>query len=261
MTASVVTLVMPAKSEYLILARLALAGIAREVPMSEAVLADLKLAVTEACGNAVRHAYGDGHGVVRVRFVVDAGLDRDRGRGRGHRAGRRPAQPVAASGRRRCSRAAWASRSSARSSTSSRSTARADAPGTVVRMRKSLASDWAWRSPSGLELPSAASRVARIVEHLVEPGDLEDPPRRRLGQDDRAARRPPRGPAGVRRSSFRARSSRGTRRPSGRGRDAVAPRRAPPRARWRTVLAAEARRARPALRAVSPPRSGLPPRS
>jgi serine/threonine-protein kinase RsbW len=67
----VVTLVMPAKSDYLIVARLTLAGIARAVPMSETVLADLKLAVTEACGNAVRHAYDDGDGVVRVRFAVD----------------------------------------------------------------------------------------------------------------------------------------------------------------------------------------------
>jgi len=68
---NVVTLVMPARSDYLILARLALAGIAREQPIEESVLADLKLAVTEACGNAVRHAYGDDPGVVRVRFVVE----------------------------------------------------------------------------------------------------------------------------------------------------------------------------------------------
>lgn len=71
MSADVVTLVMPAKSEYLILARLALAGIARGHPIEETVLADLKLAVTEACGNAVRHAYGDDPGVVRIRFVVE----------------------------------------------------------------------------------------------------------------------------------------------------------------------------------------------
>lgn len=71
MSANVVLLTMPAKSEYLILARLALAGIARGVPMSETLLADLKLAVTEACGNAVRHAYASGDGAVRVRFEVE----------------------------------------------------------------------------------------------------------------------------------------------------------------------------------------------
>jgi serine/threonine-protein kinase RsbW len=65
-----VRLVIPAKAEYLILVRLALAGIAREVPMSESTLADLKLAVTEVCGNAVRHAYGDEPGAVRIRFDV-----------------------------------------------------------------------------------------------------------------------------------------------------------------------------------------------
>ena len=73
MSASVIRLVMPAKSEYLILARLALAGIARETPIEESVLADLKLAVTEACGNAVRHAYAGAPGVVEVRFAVEPG--------------------------------------------------------------------------------------------------------------------------------------------------------------------------------------------
>ena len=70
MSAGTVRLTIPAKAEYLILVRLALAGIAREVPMSESALADLKLAVTEVCGNAVRHAYGDGPGAVRIRFDV-----------------------------------------------------------------------------------------------------------------------------------------------------------------------------------------------
>ena len=68
MSSGVVTLTMPARTEYLILARLALAGIAREVAMSESVLADLKLAVTEACGNVARHAYPSAPGVVRIRF-------------------------------------------------------------------------------------------------------------------------------------------------------------------------------------------------
>ena len=73
MTSGVVTLTMPAKTEYLILARLTIAGIAREVPMSESALADLKLAVTEACGNVARHAYPTAPGVVRVRFEATEG--------------------------------------------------------------------------------------------------------------------------------------------------------------------------------------------
>lgn len=69
----VVTLSMPARSEYLVLARLALAGIARGVRIEEGVLADLKLAVTEACGNAVTHAYPEAPGTVDLRFVVEDG--------------------------------------------------------------------------------------------------------------------------------------------------------------------------------------------
>ncbi len=67
---TVVRLSFPAKADYLLLARLALAGIARDVPMEEELLADLKLAVTEACGNAVRHAYPDGVGDVSVCYRV-----------------------------------------------------------------------------------------------------------------------------------------------------------------------------------------------
>lgn len=66
----VVKLSFPAKADYLLLARLALAGLARSVPVDEETLADLKLAVTEACGNVVRHAYGAGEGTVTVAFVV-----------------------------------------------------------------------------------------------------------------------------------------------------------------------------------------------
>ena len=72
MSTPTVRLAMPAKAEYLILVRLALAGIAREVPMSESTLADLKLAVTEVCGNVVRHAYEDEPGQVRITFNVTA---------------------------------------------------------------------------------------------------------------------------------------------------------------------------------------------
>ena len=54
-----VVLRMPAKAEYLVLARLALSGLAHTVELDPEVLADLKLAVTEACANAARHAYED----------------------------------------------------------------------------------------------------------------------------------------------------------------------------------------------------------
>lgn len=68
---SVVRLSFPAKPDYLLLARLALSGIARQLPVGDEQLADLKLALTEACGNAVRHAYPDSVGDVKVVFDVD----------------------------------------------------------------------------------------------------------------------------------------------------------------------------------------------
>src|SRR5687768_4414504 len=57
-----VRLTIPAKPEYITLSRLALAGLSRVRAFSEETLADLKLALTEACSNSVRHAYGDGDG-------------------------------------------------------------------------------------------------------------------------------------------------------------------------------------------------------
>jgi serine/threonine-protein kinase RsbW len=69
-TDPVVRLTFPAKADYLLLARLALSGLARSLPLDQEELADLKLAVTEACGNAVRHAYDDAEGCVGVAFVV-----------------------------------------------------------------------------------------------------------------------------------------------------------------------------------------------
>jgi serine/threonine-protein kinase RsbW len=64
----------PARAEYLILGRLALAGLARVLPIDDETLADLKLAVTEACGNVVRHAYPDASGEVRLELVFNDGL-------------------------------------------------------------------------------------------------------------------------------------------------------------------------------------------
>ena len=72
MSDRVVRLTFPARAEYLLLARLTLSGVARELPIEEELLADLKLAVTEACGNAVRHAYPhDETGDVSLVVTID----------------------------------------------------------------------------------------------------------------------------------------------------------------------------------------------
>jgi serine/threonine-protein kinase RsbW len=64
------TLVFPARPEYLLLARLALTGVARLAPVDEEALADLRLAVTEAAANACRHAYSDTGGDVTVHLSL-----------------------------------------------------------------------------------------------------------------------------------------------------------------------------------------------
>jgi serine/threonine-protein kinase RsbW len=65
-----VRLCFPAKTEYLLLARLAVAGVVRSLPFGQQDVADLKLAVTEACANAVRHAYAAGvRGEVELDLV------------------------------------------------------------------------------------------------------------------------------------------------------------------------------------------------
>ena len=65
----VVALTIPARAEYIALCRLALTGIARTRALQEEVVADLKLALTEACSNSVRHAYDEGRdGVVQISY-------------------------------------------------------------------------------------------------------------------------------------------------------------------------------------------------
>jgi serine/threonine-protein kinase RsbW len=68
----VVSLVIPARPEYLALGRLALTGLLRTQAIEPDLIADLKLALTEACSNSVRHAYRDGgHGVVEIRYELE----------------------------------------------------------------------------------------------------------------------------------------------------------------------------------------------
>lgn len=66
-----VKLDIPAKAEYVMLGRLALAGLLRARGFSDDAVADLKLALTEACSNSVRHAYDHDEGQVHLAFSVD----------------------------------------------------------------------------------------------------------------------------------------------------------------------------------------------
>jgi serine/threonine-protein kinase RsbW len=66
-----ISLRIPAKPEYITLCRLALTGIAQVRSIGDDVMADLKLALTEAVSNSVRHAYGpDGGGHVDVVYEL-----------------------------------------------------------------------------------------------------------------------------------------------------------------------------------------------
>ena len=91
-----VRLTITARAEYITLCRLALTGIARRRELSDELLADLKLALTEAASNSVRHAYGEARdvGVVEISYelhsdrlvieVTDEGEGFDHAKTEGH---------------------------------------------------------------------------------------------------------------------------------------------------------------------------------
>jgi serine/threonine-protein kinase RsbW len=70
-----VRLTIPARPEYITLGRLALTAIAGVRPLSDETLHDLKLALTEACTNSVKHAYRE-HGPGSVDIVYELHSDR-----------------------------------------------------------------------------------------------------------------------------------------------------------------------------------------
>jgi anti-sigma regulatory factor (Ser/Thr protein kinase) len=80
-----VLLTMPARPEGVGVVRQALAGMADALDFDASVLADMKMAVTEACTNVVVHAYDEDAGVLEVEMLADeAGLTivvRDHGSG------------------------------------------------------------------------------------------------------------------------------------------------------------------------------------
>lgn len=73
--AATLHLVIPAKPEYLVLGRLVLTGLSRSRPIDPDSLSDLKLALTEACSNSMRHAYGSAS-AGQVEIVYELGTDR-----------------------------------------------------------------------------------------------------------------------------------------------------------------------------------------
>jgi serine/threonine-protein kinase RsbW len=70
-TAPDVRLTMPARPEGVAVVRQALAGMADALDFDATVLADMKMAVSEACTNVVVHAYDDSDGMLEVDMMSD----------------------------------------------------------------------------------------------------------------------------------------------------------------------------------------------
>jgi anti-sigma regulatory factor (Ser/Thr protein kinase) len=70
-----VRMTLPARPEGVAVVRQALAGLADALAFDAAVLADMKMAVSEACTNVVVHAYDDSDGLLEVDMTAgDSGL-------------------------------------------------------------------------------------------------------------------------------------------------------------------------------------------
>jgi len=67
-----VMLTVPALPEYVDLVRLTLYGIASKMKFTFEDIEDMKVAVSEACNNAVLHAYGGEEGKIEIQFVSEA---------------------------------------------------------------------------------------------------------------------------------------------------------------------------------------------
>jgi anti-sigma regulatory factor (Ser/Thr protein kinase) len=66
-----VRMTLPARPEGVAVVRQALAGMADALDFDADVLADMKMAVSEACTNVVVHAYDDSEGVLEVDMFAD----------------------------------------------------------------------------------------------------------------------------------------------------------------------------------------------
>ena len=79
------SLTLPARAENVAVVRHAIGGLGEALAIDDQILSDVKLAVTEACTNAVVHAYPDGEGPLEVTAYVGEDrlmlVVRDQGRG------------------------------------------------------------------------------------------------------------------------------------------------------------------------------------
>ena len=76
-TSERVCLEIPPKPQFVSLCRLALTAICREHRFTDDDIADLKLAITEACSNSIRHAYEES-GVDASKVYVTYEMHQDR---------------------------------------------------------------------------------------------------------------------------------------------------------------------------------------
>jgi serine/threonine-protein kinase RsbW len=85
MAAPDLVLTLPARPENVAVVRHAFGGLGDALDIDDQVLADVKLAVTEACTNVVVHAYPGGEGPMEVAAAIHDGrlaiAVRDEGRG------------------------------------------------------------------------------------------------------------------------------------------------------------------------------------
>src|SRR5215203_657002 len=82
-----IRLTLPARPQNVAVVRHVLGALAKAIGLDRPVIDDMRLAVTEACTNVVRHAYADGEGtidvVVRPRNDTVEVVVADEGRGMG----------------------------------------------------------------------------------------------------------------------------------------------------------------------------------
>ena len=79
-------LLLPARAENVAVVRHAFGGLGEAMELADQTIADIKLAVTEACTNVVVHAYPDGEGSMAIDATMDDGerlsiVVRDEGQG------------------------------------------------------------------------------------------------------------------------------------------------------------------------------------